>query len=1189
MFLKRIEVKGFKSFADKVELELDRGITGVVGPNGSGKSNISDAVRWVLGEQSAKSLRGGRMEDVIFAGTDLRKPLGFAEVSITIDNSDGMLAIDYDDVTVTRRMYRSGESEYFINNTGCRLKDITELFMDTGVGKDGYSIIGQGRIEEILSAKAEDRREIFEEAAGIVKYKSRKQESEKKLDTTEQNIIRIDDIINELETQLGPLSQQSANARKYLDMRENLKVLELNLYLRNVDKIKEKCSSIDENHQALEDQLADNNKNSLMIEDKYCSLKENVQAQEEKIESIQGEVYSSNNEIEKLQGEINVLNEKSANININISRLDEEISKEKTVFEKFSRAVEEGNEVLVKTETHLREQLENLEKKDYEFQEVNNSISEKAEYIENLKSEVIELLNLASDKKSSINSLTAFRNNIEKRRNQIFSEKSEKEQTRAELVKSLAQLDNDIRLCKDEYNSAVKSLNLLEGQKNNVLKEKQNTENTIYGLNDKIQSKQARYRMLHEMENEFEGYNRSVKEIMKLKNSGPAPIPGICGVIADLIHVPKKLEAALEVALGAALQNIVTEDEDGAKKSIEFLKANKLGRATFLPLTTIKAREAASRSNQIRQSRGFLGFANELISYDKKYYNIISSLLGRVIIVDSLDNGISIAKAIDYSMKIVTLEGDVINSGGAFTGGSISQKTGSILSRKREIEELQKDLRELQKQLECANEEKRNIESRQYELETKIKDTVELRHSKEIALSSLNTKLDQAKSEEDRIKSELSMLGKELYQLEIEHTEICKKIEDETAALKELEERNITLTLSVQNEQSSIKDISDYKENLISEITALKVRVAEYRQEASSYQSRIDEYNDKLLECKEIIEGKTAQKRSLTESLKNLSSDKELTERKVKEVSESIEGKKEQLKRLYTEKKENTVLLDDMETMKKQYSETSSILQGEIHKVEMQKAKLDMELEAIHNKIWDDYEISYAAALKYKTEIDSISQAARTISDIKEEIKELGPVNVAAIEEYKKVSERYEFLQKQKTDLEEAKNSLKQVIVEMTEKMKDQFNKKFAVIKENFSAAFQQLFGGGRAELILCDQENILDSGIEIVAQPPGKRLQNLSLLSGGEKALTAIALLFGILKMKPSPFCILDEIEAALDDVNVARYSRFLKEFSMKTQFIIVTHRKGTMEVSDALYGVTMEEKGISRIVSVKLSDKAS
>jgi len=1188
LYLKKIEIKGFKSFADKVEIELDKGITGIVGPNGSGKSNISDAVRWVLGEQSAKSLRGGKMEDVIFAGTVSRKPLGFSEVSITIDNEDNMLPIDYSEVTVTRRMYRSGESEYYINKTECRLKDITELFMDTGVGKDGYSIIGQGKIDEILNAKPENRREIFEEAAGIVKYKTRKIESERKLNTTEQNIIRLDDIINELETQLDPLYNQSQEAKRYLDLREKLKILDINLSLRNLEKLKEKIGTIDENYKSLEDELKDNSRKSGDLEKEYGELRLKLHQIDKDIEETQNLLFATNSEIDKYQGEVKVLNEKIININNNIKRLEEEINREKLKAEKYETSTERNTKELNNLRNLLEEKLKLLEEKSALFEKVSGEISSKTDYIENMKSEVIELLNLIADKKSSVNSYATFKSGIEKRKTQISVEKENIESEIKGLQKSLEKTEKEISDTNRKIELLVSTLKELEMENASALEQKKLIDAQIYNIKGRIQSKQARYRMLREMETEFEGYNKSVKEIMKLKNSQNLLGKGVCGTVADIIKVPQRYEVAVEVALGASLQNIVTEDEETAKKCIEFLKQNMYGRATFLPLTTVKSKGQHSVIN-LRNMPGFIGFGSDLIEYDDRYSDIIWSLLGRVIIVDVMDNAIAIARKINFSMKIVTLDGDIISPGGAFTGGSINQKTGRILSRKREIEELSKELKELSKNLQDENERLRKNEILLKGIEERIKAAVEEKHSAEITVASWKNKYNQGEIDIKRLQTQLSELDNELLQLDSEGSEIIEKIERESRELGEYEEKSSMLSDKVQREQDNIKDVLQVKEVLSSEITSLKIKAAEYRGEIASLESKAVEIASSLKSCRQAIEEKLQEKQEALNAIERLAEEIKSMEEAISRLEEKKAICRSKLDSLQSQKREASIASDEIESKRKEYGETSQILQGEINKLEIQKAKLVMEMENIQNRMWDDYQVTPAAAAKYKTEIESLAQASRDINALKEEIRSLGNVNVGAIDEYKRVKDRYEFLTKQKRDLEEAKDSLKKVIVEMEESMREKFSKNFAIIKENFNEVFRELFGGGKAELILCDEENILESGIDIIAQPPGKKLQNLTLLSGGEKALTAIALLFAILKMKPSPFCILDEIEAALDDANVARYGKFLKEFSKQTQFIIVTHRKGSMEVSDALYGVTMEEEGVSRLVSVKLSGKAS
>lgn len=1189
MFLKRIEIKGFKSFADKVELELGPGITGVVGPNGSGKSNISDAVRWVLGEQSAKSLRGLKMEDVIFAGTDARKPLGFAEVSITIDNSDGMLPIEYTEVTVTRRMYRSGESEYYINKVACRLRDISELFMDTGIGKEGYSIIGQGRIDEILNAKPEDRREIFEEAAGIVKYKTRKIESEKKLDNTQQNIIRIDDIILELEGQIGPLEEQSSRARKYMDLMEKLKGLELNLFIRSVEKIKEKQTATNESSTNYENELLDNNRKNARLEEDYNELRAKLKDTDDSIEKVQGDIYSANNEGERLQGEINVLKEKGANLEKNILRIDEEAGREKEALEGLTVSLGENEEQLNNYNELLQGQALILNDKDNELSSINGSINEKENYIEDIKAEVIEILNRIADKKSSVNSYNTFKTGIERRMNQINDEMAEKgkrrDETESRIAESKAKIDEFTGLI-DNLQSSIKRL---DSEKQAAVREIGLIESNIFDLNGSIQSKQGRCRVLHEMENEFEGYSRSVKEIMKSKGNSAKFSSGICGVVAELISVPQQYETAIEVALGGALQNIVTEDEYTAKECIEFLKTNKYGRATFLPLTTVNSRNRDFDVRTVSGIKGFIGMADSLIGFDKKYSGIISNLLGRVIVTDTIDNAIVFARKMKYTSRIVTLDGDIINPGGAFTGGSVNSKSGRILSRKREIEELETELTGLKESLMEMNRKKKTLEEKANKLDGELKKAAADRQNAEINLTSCRNNYNAAKGDMDKLEQNFKSLKNELSQLSEEMEDADLKIEDEKKCLSELEGKNTMLSEKAQIEQSGIKDILQAKEKITDEITALKVNIAEIKQSAASYSDKIDEIKTSIEDYNRTMKERLSENEGLKQQGEDIRAKIKSIEDNINACSIKAENLKKNLNALYDERKKGALILEEMEGKKKEYGEASASLQNEIHKLEMQKARLDMELETIQNKIWEDYEISYAGALKYKMDIDNVSQAQKDINAIKEDIKELGTVNVAAIDEYKKVRERYEFLGKQKADLEEARDSLNKVIAEMTGKMETQFAKNFEVIRHNFNTYFQQLFGGGRAELILCDETTVLTSGIDIIAQPPGKKLQSLTLLSGGEKALTAIALLFAILKMKPSPFCILDEIEAALDDSNIVRFSKFLRELSKNTQFIVVTHRKGTMEITDSLYGVTMEEKGVSSLISARLCEKAS
>lgn len=1189
MYLKKIEMKGFKSFADKVELDLEKGITGVVGPNGSGKSNIADAVRWVLGEQSAKSLRGEKMEDVIFAGTDGRKPLGFAEVSITIDNADGMLNIEFSEVKVTRRMYRSGESEYFINNSGCRLKDITEMFMDTGVGREGYSIIGQGRVDEIIGAKPEDRREIFEEAAGIVKYKTRKMESERKLESTEQNILRINDIVCELESQIDPLYQESADARRYLDLREKLKSLELNLFVINTDGIKKKLSLLSDQSAKLQSELHDNNWEISKLEDSCASLRDTMRQMDGRIKDAQNGIYEAGSEEQKLNGDLNLLNEREGNAKKEIEEVNGRTAAEKKKLYELQESLSAQRELLKTTGDTVKEQTSLLESKTLEYKDIVSSAEQKEKRIEQIKAEIIELLNQTSEKKSTINSLKTFISGIERRKSQIERERTESVGSINALAEEIKQLGTEIESCRSGIREAENRQSECEREKKAVNDQSASTEREIYELNGRIQSGQGRCRVLHEMETDFEGYNRSVREIMKHRQSDASLNSGVCGVIAELIRVPKMYELAIEVALGGALQNIVTYDEYSAKYCIEFLKKYRYGRATFLPLTTVKAKRQIQIPASIQNSAGFIGTAYSIVGYDKKYQGIISSLLGRVIVADCMDSAIVFARKANYTIRVVTLDGDIINPGGAFTGGSASSRATGILSRKREIEEIEDELRKQNALLSSLRSKKDTYRNRIGVLDEDLKHLSAQRDSFQANVSSLGSRLSAKDAEKGSLERAVKNIENEYAQLSTEYADASQRICDASAELEGIEHHSGELSGRAQSEQDGISGILAAKDETSSYITSLKVKIAECRQSYASVGSKIDEMDGDIEVLNMQISDGEGEIERLEGEIADARRGMDGIRRTIQELNEKSSQMREELKRLSREREEDDSALREGESRKEELGKTSSILREGIHKFEMQQAKFEMELKNLQDRIWEDYEESYASALKYKSEVKSIPEASAEIEKLKKAIKDMGSVNVNAIDEYKKVKERYDFISKQKTDLEEAKDSLKSVISEIVDGMKSQFAANFAVINANFSAYFGQLFGGGKAEVILTDERDVLSCGIEIIAQPPGKKLQSLTLLSGGERALTAIALLFAILKMKPSPFCILDEIEAALDDSNINRFARFLRELSKDTQFIVVTHRKGTMEAADTLYGVTMEEKGISTLVSAKLTEKAS
>lgn len=1182
-------MQGFKSFADKIRLDFNSGITSVVGPNGSGKSNISDAIRWVLGEQSIKTLRGSKMEDVIFAGTEHRKPLGFAEVSITLDNSDSSLPIAYGEVTVTRRIFRSGESEYFINKAPCRLKDITELFLDTGIGRDGYSVIGQGRVDEILSTRSEDRRHIFEEASGIMKYKLRKQDAEKKLELTRQNLERINDIINELESQLGPLKEQSEAARKYLDIRENLKVLEVNVYLDSMEKFREKIKVFEEQYNNVKSQVDAENKK---LEEITASNKEKtdlLKAFDEKIEAARQQYYALEGNLEKLNSDVKVNNEKRANLEQNIERIDAEISEARLKMTELDKE-EAGKQDKIK---YLEKQLDIYSGKlaEYEKQmdELLKTLSESERQIEEMKTVIMDKMDIQSDKKMQINDVKTHIDNIQKRQKSIENEiyqqiiENDNEQIKKEdLTKSIRHATEELkkqRIRRDELNGELSESDKLLGE----LRSKQSK------LRSEMQFKTSRARTLTEMEQNLEGYNRSVRQVLKECKESDEFGKGIHGALAQLIKVDKKYEAAIEMSLGSALQNIVTQTEEAAKKAIEYLKRNKSGRATFLPISAVKGRGFdPSMTERIKRTEGFCGIASELVSCDPIYDGIICNLLGKVVVIDNLDNAIKAARTFGYSFRIVTLEGDILNAGGSMSGGSLENRGTGILSRSREIEELKSELVRLKaednsltsdiNQL-CEDISQINAELSSLENAIKNNELIKVRDESHLA---------QVEENMGKIAARIDMLRQEKAQLERQQNEISLELEKYQQELLSIEQEINDLKQTVAESQDKHKEDQAVRDALHADITDFKISVNSIKESMDS----VKEHSDRLASEKEAltknIDRKNNEKIRYQNEIKHIDELNEGIRENIRKCEESRSGKTFEMDRLTEERK---VMEEDLYDIVNKINETNKnilLLQEEYSRVEVKKTKLESEMEALQDRMWNEYELTYSSALQLKKDIGSLTSAQRKINELRAAIKELGPVNVSSIDEYVKTKERFEFMTTQRNDMEQAREKLIRVIQEMTSIMKKQFMEQFELINKNFNIVFKELFNGGRAGLILSDKDNILESGIEIEVQPPGKKLQNMMLLSGGERAFTAIALLFSILRLKPSPFCILDEIEAALDDANVYRFAEYLKRYSDQTQFIIVTHRKGTMEGSDTLYGVTMEEHGVSKVVSMKMEDVA-
>lgn len=1182
MYLKRLELQGFKSFADKTILEFKPGITSVIGPNGSGKSNISDAIRWVLGEQSMKSLRGAKSEDIIFAGTQSRKSLGFAEVSIVIDNSDAKLPIEYSEVTVTRKLYRNGETGYFINKTPCRLKDILELFMDTGIGKDGYSIIGQGKIDEILSNKSEDRRHIFEEAAGIVKYRTRKQESEKKMEQTKLNLLRINDILTEIEGNIEPLKAQSEKAKQYLNLREELKNIEVGLFVYNINTYKEKLEQIIKDEEIMTAQRNTENEKLTSIQSLKDSLKQELDEITTQIEQMQNIGFESTNKIEKINSEIGISKERIQNNIANKERLESEIQELKTRIGELQEEEKQRQEKKANLFQNKEKFEEELKQKETELAKLTKTLSDKELEIEAKKQKIETNTDKKYEVLADINTQEANYENLEKRKKtlkieleNIISELDSTRDNKQELSKKFYEIQS-------KRNIVSNNLQQETTEKESCMNKIKDFEEEINKLNYQMNMKDARHKFLLETEKEKEGYIKSVKELLLDCDKNSQLKKGMHGVLANLISVNKEYELAIEMCLGQALQNVVTETEEDAKKLVEHLRNNNLGRASFLPISSIRGKRI---ENVISNGmKGVIGIASDLVKCDKKYTQIVLNLLGRTVVVEDMNIGISLAKMNNYSFRIVTLKGDVISSSGSITGGSVATKTVNILGRSREIEELEKEIKKLSKKIEEITLQKRKYLESITEVIEKVAGLEKELQDIEIVYAAENQKMVSIEENIYKLEQRRDKLKEEELSINKQKEESIKQKEEKEQEVEKLNSEIKSLSEEVEQFATVNKDNQKYIDDLNFDITNLKISVSSFIESEASIEEFVERIRQEILNNNNNIENKNntlnqaiKENAELQIKIDNLNSKIEQIKAEVNNSSENIE----KLKQLRTEKNE---LLDKKE---EEITNQFSILEGlkeQIVKMDFKKTKLEQDIEQLINTLWDEYEITPNNAGEYKKP-NNIAQAQKEVSSIREKIKDLGSINIDSIEEYKKISERYDFMCEQRLDLENTVAKLRKVISEMTQTMEQQFKEKFEIINKNFNEVFIELFGGGKAELILTDEDNVLECGIDIRVQPTGKKLQNMMLLSGGEKAFTAIALLFAILKINPAPFCILDEIEAALDDVNVYRFAEYLKKFSQASQFLVITHRKGTMEVADTVYGVTMEENGISKLLSMKLS----
>ncbi|MCS0652269.1 chromosome segregation protein SMC [Cytobacillus firmus] len=1181
MFLKRLDVIGFKSFAERITVDFVPGVTAVVGPNGSGKSNITDAIRWVLGEQSAKSLRGAKMEDVIFAGSDSRRAQNFAEVTLTLDNADQGLPIEYSEVSVTRRVYRSGDSEYLINKQTCRLKDIVDLFMDSGLGREAFSIISQGRVEEILNSKAEERRTIFEEAAGVLKYKTRKKKAEGKLSETQDNLNRVNDILHELETQVEPLKIQASIAKDYLQQKEELEKIEVALTVYEIEDLHSKWEQLS---RQLELHTEDEMKLSAVIQSKEAKveeLKDHIAAIDESVNDLQDVLLHASEELEKLEGRKEVLKERKKNASQNKDQLHGNMKELTMKIAELKEQKEKHSALRGKVKAEAGKLQKALKEKQEQLKLFSENTEKK---IESLKSDYIEVLNRQAASRNELQNIDQQlsqqgqrSSRLEMDNEKFIADRKKNEEKKQKIQSNLEnlqkELENQVHLFRNEDRK-------LESLKNNYQKQ----EKTLYQAYQYLQQAKSRQEMLEEMEEDFSGFFQGVKEVLKARGS---KLQGIEGAIAELIQVPKEYETAIETALGGAMQHIIVQDEQDGRSAIQFLKKNSYGRATFLPLSVIKGKKLNTTQMQSVQGHpAFIGEAASLIQFEERHQPAIENLLGNVVIARDLKGANELAKLLQYRVRLVTIEGDVVNPGGSMTGGAVKQKSTSILSRKGELEELKSRITDMESK--TANLEKQ-VKLQKSEIQKQDLHIEQLRKTgEELRLMEQKVKgeLLEAEFEEKSINERLSLydMDKAQFSQDIERllarkSELSVVLDQQQKQIANLDQEIKALTERKNTQQTS-------KETVVSEINELKISFASKSEQLNHAEDKLAAINSELAVTQEKLKTVKEDLELLSSEMTNSSSGEQHLE---EAAQQKLKEKNETLELIASRRNERLKLqasLEDLELEVKELKRQHKGLIGVLKDEEVKQNRLDVELENRLNHLREEYLLSFEAAKEeYPLQIE-IEEARKRVKLIKLAIEELGAVNLGAIEEYERVSERYEFLLEQKTDLQEAKDTLFQVIDEMDVEMKRRFEETFEGIRLHFESVFQSLFGGGRADLRLTQPEDLLNTGVEIVAQPPGKKLQNLGLLSGGERALTAIALLFSILKVRPVPFCILDEVEAALDEANVQRFSQYLKRYSAETQFIVITHRKGTMEEADVLYGVTMQESGVSKLVSVRLEE---
>lgn len=1191
MYLKRLEIAGFKSFPEKIRLDFNKGITAVVGPNGSGKSNISDAVRWVLGEQSPKTLRGAKMEDVIFSGTENRRPLGYAEASVILDNSaedagsaGARILPEFPEITVTRRVFRSGEGEYLINGVVCRMRDVHEMFMDTGIGREGYSIIGQGRIEEILSAGADDRRMLFEEAAGIVKYKNRRQEACVKLEREKQNLVRVCDILAELSAQLDPLRAQSEKAAEYLSLRDQLKAVRVNYFLRQAEDSSERQEKLEETIRAYEEQITGEELKQSEDAARRAELNRLQEETDMRIRELNGRKIEAVSNIERTEGEKRINEEKAGFIKADMDRL-------KAENERIGRLAAAKSEEIHAEEAREADLVEKFESSgdallamQAEYDGIIGKMGEKEENLNRRNELIIEKVGSVSEIRNRLQQLEAEYLRYEEQKEAL---NAERERIEGDVTRSTGARRESGELIKasgERIERIEKNLSMLAEEREALSTLIQTGYAEKAEADRNLHSAETRLKVLRDLAAQYEGYYKSVGEILKRKNADPARYGGICGAIGELVETPPEYEVAVEIALGSAVSNIVTETESEAAECIEFLKANRIGRATFLPLSSVKPRDIGDA--RILREPGVLGRAADMVAYEKVYENAVKNALGNAVIADTMDNAIKASKKYGYSHKIVTKDGELIQPGGVITGGHIASRGPSVFGRAREIKELSEGIGALaEKNAGIENEIKLNQEKRQATDEeinrarTALQDLMMVRNGETHKYGQISAEAEQ-----------LAERQKKLSGSDGELMERIKAANREIRAVKEslaLADAELDLAKDGLREyQAAIADERGERDASLNRVAEAKIEIGAIKQGMETIRAGIGRLGN------EIAAAHRESDKNI-EKINAFIARREETEKKVLEAAAALEDLRDDLN-------EYAGLLSQSEAEKDRLKEELARLDadksdnaGLLSRLGVEKARLDaraeqngLDMKRLYDEMWDEYRLTLERAKEEKRLALTAAQLLREERRLKAEIQELGDVNVAALDEYKNVKTRYDFLSAQRGDIIETEEKLQGIIDELTELMENRFREQLGVISKNFGQVFTEMFGGGKAYIKIRDDSSVLDSGVEVVAQPPGKNLQVMSLLSGGERALTAITLLFGILKMKPSPFCILDEIESNLDDPNVVRFADYLNRNTEGRQFIIITHRKGAMEAAGALYGVTMQEQGVSKLVSVRLEE---